>query len=211
MDATCLTLGSLWTFKYLYIFPDKNVKIIIFIILLIGWIKLKVTLISIYCVYDRNGRSFVNGTLKEGQNKVKYQKTWDHRIRFLFGCVTSKKTSKISDISRIFGQYFIDLDVVPSDIVAGLKLLRKYQIREMEESIENKIVISIRGSLSMADAVTDLRGTNEVLPLKVARNDWLAHKDHMERMEPKLPPRRDYSNKLAGDRGRGRPVSDGWT
>lgn len=39
-----------------------------------------------------------------------------------------------------------------------------------------KIVISIRGTLSMKDVLTDLNAEGEVLPLEPHRDDWLGHK-----------------------------------
>lgn len=39
-----------------------------------------------------------------------------------------------------------------------------------------KIVISIRGTLSMQDVLTDLNAEGEVLPIDPAREDWLGHK-----------------------------------
>lgn len=35
--------------------------------------------------------------------------------------------NSFSDIARLLSEFFRDLDVVPSDVVAGLVLLRKYQ------------------------------------------------------------------------------------
>lgn len=39
-----------------------------------------------------------------------------------------------------------------------------------------KIVISIRGTLSMEDILTDLNGESEILPLIDSREDWLCHR-----------------------------------
>lgn len=39
-----------------------------------------------------------------------------------------------------------------------------------------KVVVSIRGTLSMKDLITDLNAESEVLPLTPPREDWLGHK-----------------------------------
>ena len=41
---------------------------------------------------------------------------------------------------------------------------------------QKKIVVSIRGTLSMKDILTDLNAEAEVLPLNPPRDDWLGHK-----------------------------------
>jgi hypothetical protein len=63
-----------------------------------------------------------------------YQDSWDHRCRLLFCCMGNSDRSRNSftEIARLLSDFFRDLDVVPSDVVAGLVLLRKFQILERE-------------------------------------------------------------------------------
>uniref|UniRef100_A0A8W7Q165 sn-1-specific diacylglycerol lipase n=1 Tax=Anopheles coluzzii TaxID=1518534 RepID=A0A8W7Q165_ANOCL len=63
-----------------------------------------------------------------------YQDSWDHRCRLLFCCMGNSDRSRNSftDIARLLSDFFRDLDVVPSDVVAGLVLLRKFQKLERE-------------------------------------------------------------------------------
>lgn len=58
-----------------------------------------------------------------------YQDSWDHRCRLLFCCMSSSEHNRNSfaDIARLLSDFFRELDVVPSDVVAGLVLLRKFQ------------------------------------------------------------------------------------
>ena len=46
--------------------------------------------------------------------------------------------NSFTDIARLLSDFFRDLDVVPSDVVAGLVLLRKFQKIE-RESIVNQV------------------------------------------------------------------------
>ena len=46
-----------------------------------------------------------------------------------------------------------------------------------------QVVISIRGTLSMKDVVTDLNAEAEVLPLTPPREDWLGHKGMVQAAE----------------------------
>lgn len=41
---------------------------------------------------------------------------------------------------------------------------------------KSKIVVSIRGTLSMKDVLTDLNAEGDVLPLEPRQDDWLGHK-----------------------------------
>lgn len=46
-----------------------------------------------------------------------------------------------------------------------------------------QVVISIRGTLSMKDVMTDLNAEGEVLPLTPPREDWLGHKGMVQAAE----------------------------
>lgn len=63
-----------------------------------------------------------------------YQDSWDHRCRLLFCCMggADRNRNSFTDIARLLSDFFRELDVVPSDVVAGLVLLRKFQKIERE-------------------------------------------------------------------------------
>jgi hypothetical protein len=44
--------------------------------------------------------------------------------------------NSFTDIARLLSDFFRDLDVVPSDVVAGLVLLRKFQKIEREAIVK---------------------------------------------------------------------------
>ncbi|XP_020611313.1 sn1-specific diacylglycerol lipase beta-like [Orbicella faveolata] len=102
--------------------------------------------------------------------------------------------SAVSDIADILASELHDVDLVPSDIAVGLILLQdeqereqaerrtKGEVRNTEAAVNNGIyevpfyvavdhdhqavVVSIRGSLSMQDALTDLTGQQEELNIE---------------------------------------------
>lgn len=110
---------------------------------------------TIWCSFDVAGRSWVKlkkyqkslreqGTKfqykRSGGNSARtwrhrkvrraYQNSWDSRCQLLFCCVNPsnrKSRSSFADIARVLSEFFRDLDVVPSDVVVGLVLLRKRQ------------------------------------------------------------------------------------
>lgn len=117
-------------------------------------------LITIWCTFDRAGRSWVKMTrfqrsMKEGETKYHYkrsgnhrpnwrqrkvmrtyQDTWNHRCKILFCCMSRSDQYKdsFSEIARLLTDFFRDLDLVPTDIVAGLVLLRKQQ-KKLQETL----------------------------------------------------------------------------
>lgn len=70
-----------------------------------------------------------------------YQDSWDHRCRLLFCCMSSSEHNRNSfaDIARLLSDFFRELDVVPSDVVAGLVLLRKFQKLERQTVVRQVI------------------------------------------------------------------------
>lgn len=69
-----------------------------------------------------------------------YQDSWNNRCKILFCCMSGSERSRNSftDIARLLSDFFRDLDVVPSDVVAGLVLLRKFQKLEREAIVRQK-------------------------------------------------------------------------
>lgn len=60
----------------------------------------------------------------------------------LFCCIgsTERNRDSFADIARLLSDFFRDLDVVPSDVVAGLVLLRKFQRFEREAIVQQVII-----------------------------------------------------------------------
>lgn len=49
---------------------------------------------------------------------------------------SDRSQNSFGDIARLLSDFFRDIDVVPSDVVAGLILLRKYQKIERESIVK---------------------------------------------------------------------------
>ncbi|XP_059079091.1 diacylglycerol lipase-alpha-like isoform X2 [Tigriopus californicus] len=80
--------------------------------------------------YKRSGGR-VNRSWRHRKVRRAYQNSWDHRCQMLLCCAKSsnpnKQKNSFSDIARVLSEFFRDLDVVPSDVLVGLVLLRKRQ------------------------------------------------------------------------------------
>lgn len=92
--------------------------------------------------FDKNGRFWVKGN--HSKLELKYRKGWERKFRFLFCCVRSpKRNPRISDLSNILSSFLIELDVVPTDVAAGLILLKDFQKLEREVSVKNVSVYNV--------------------------------------------------------------------
>ncbi|CAG2106899.1 unnamed protein product [Medioppia subpectinata] len=123
-----------------------------------------IMIVTIWCTYDAAGRSWVKmkvyqNSLKEGQSKFRYrrsgnsqrnwrhriavreyQDSWDRRCRLLFCCVgaNDRQQNSFTEIAKLLSEFFRDLDVVPSDVIAGLILLRRHQ------RLERRVIVDKR-------------------------------------------------------------------
>lgn len=122
-------------------------------------------MVSVWCVYDSAGRSWVKmkqyqqRSLRESDsrrhykhsgNRIRnwrhrkvvraYRNSWNKRCRLLFCCMGNSPQNKNSfaDIAKLLSDFFQDLDVVPSDVIASLVLLRNFQ------KIEEKLIVEQR-------------------------------------------------------------------
>jgi sn1-specific diacylglycerol lipase len=106
-----------------------------------------ITLLSLLCIYDRAGKSFYKLKLLEFDyrkhpHKIDeslrlfrhrktfyyYNKHWLLRLKCLFCLVKEDKVkANLANIAETLSSFFYKYDVVPSDILAGLLLLREEQ------------------------------------------------------------------------------------
>ncbi|KNC27306.1 hypothetical protein FF38_08956 [Lucilia cuprina] len=164
-DIAWLIMGTLWLTKY---YLESTIvsteKRIFFAIIVSNWALVFVTMATIWCTFDTAGRSWVKmkkyqRSMRETESRFNYkrsnsmnrnwrqrkvirayQDSWDHRCRLLFCCIGSSERNRNSftDIARLLSDFFRELDVVPSDVVAGLVLLRKFQRLEREAVVRQR-------------------------------------------------------------------------
>ncbi|XP_039958758.1 uncharacterized protein LOC120773756 isoform X1 [Bactrocera tryoni] len=163
-DITWLVLSTMWLTNCYFDAPIDEAKQFFMAIVICNWALVFITLITIWCTFDAAGRSWVkmkkyqrsmretesrfnykrSGSMNRNwrQRKVMraYQDSWDHRCRLLFCCMggTDRNRNSFTDIARLLSDFFRELDVVPSDVVAGLVLLRKFQKIEREAVVRQR-------------------------------------------------------------------------
>ncbi|XP_044017394.1 diacylglycerol lipase-alpha isoform X5 [Aphidius gifuensis] len=147
---------------------DQTKKDVFLGLIICNWCIVGSIMVTVWCTYDAAGRSWVKmkkyqRSMREAesrgggrmhykrsgsrnrnwrQRKVirAYQDSWDNRCRMLFCCIgnSDRNRNSFADIARLLSDFFRDLDVVPSDVVAGLVLLRKFQKVERELIVKQR-------------------------------------------------------------------------
>lgn len=157
LDFGALIMIIVW-FKEFYSCEIEEPKEIVMSAVICNTLVELIVIMTMYCSFDPAGRSWVKmkqyqRSMRESESRFNYrrsgnrsrnwrqrkvlrayQDSWNQRCRFLFCCMGSSDRSRNSftDIARLLSDFFRDLDVVPSDVVAGLVLLRKFQKLERE-------------------------------------------------------------------------------
>lgn len=73
-----------------------------------------------------------------------------------------KRMVNVGEVEVIYTTFHVDVGETPFFVAV--------------DYTKSKIVVSIRGTLSMKDVLTDLNAEGEVLPLEPRMDDWLGHK-----------------------------------
>ncbi|XP_018373307.1 PREDICTED: sn1-specific diacylglycerol lipase alpha isoform X3 [Trachymyrmex cornetzi] len=167
VETGWLCTGVTWLARYYQTCPVDQAKDVMLGLVISNWCLLALMMVTIWCTYDAAGRSWVKmkkyqRSMREAesrgarlhykrsgsrsrnwrQRKVirAYQDSWDNRCRVLFCCMgnSDRNRNSFADIARLLSDFFRDLDVVPSDVVAGLVLLRKFQKIERELIVKQR-------------------------------------------------------------------------
>ncbi|XP_045466398.1 diacylglycerol lipase-alpha isoform X2 [Harmonia axyridis] len=164
IEGGWLSAGVYWLVTYYKTCQIEIAKEYVLGLIIFNWCLLLSVLITVWCTYDAAGRSWVkmkqyqksmremeskyqykrsNSTRNWRQRKVlrAYQDRWQQRCKFLFCCYSAsdRNRNSFSDIAKLLSDFFRDLDVVPSDVLVGLVLLRKFQKIERKNIIEQKL------------------------------------------------------------------------
>lgn len=162
-----LISAIIWMKEYYWDCPLEEPKEIVLTSVVCNLLVEMSVIMTMYCTFDPAGRSWVK--MKQYQRSMKvsesrfnyrrsgsrsrnwrqrkvmraYQDSWNQRCKLLFCCMGSSDRSRNSftDIARLLSDFFRDLDVVPSDVVAGLVLLRKFQKLEREVIVRQVIIL----------------------------------------------------------------------
>ncbi|XP_018355248.1 PREDICTED: sn1-specific diacylglycerol lipase alpha [Trachymyrmex septentrionalis] len=167
VETGWLCTGITWLARYYQTCPVDQAKDVMLGLVISNWCLLALMMVTIWCTYDAAGRSWVKmkkyqRSMREAESRAArlhykrsgsrsrnwrqrkviraYQDSWDNRCRVLFCCMgnSDRNRNSFADIARLLSDFFRDLDVVPSDVVAGLVLLRKFQKIERELIVKQR-------------------------------------------------------------------------
>ncbi|NXA55282.1 DGLA lipase, partial [Nothocercus julius] len=139
-------VGIIWLTQYYASCNDVTAKSVTLGMYLEGgvlcnWVVILSVCITVLCVFDPTGRTFVKlrATKRRQRNLRTYNlrhrleegqaSSWTRRLKVFLCCTRTKdsQSDAYSEIAYLFAEFFRDLDIVPSDIIAGLVLLRQRQ------------------------------------------------------------------------------------
>ncbi|KOC64223.1 Sn1-specific diacylglycerol lipase alpha [Habropoda laboriosa] len=167
VETGWLCTGVTWLVHYYQTCPVDQIKDVMLGLVISNWCVLASVMVTVWCTYDAAGRSWVKmkkyqRSMREAESRCAklhynrsgsrnrnwrqrkviraYQDSWDNRCRLLFCCMgnSDRNRNSFADIARLLSDFFRDLDVVPSDVVAGLVLLRKFQKIERELIVKQR-------------------------------------------------------------------------
>uniref|UniRef100_V9KDF3 Diacylglycerol lipase-beta n=1 Tax=Callorhinchus milii TaxID=7868 RepID=V9KDF3_CALMI len=149
---------------------DCSSTLIVGVILaiVVSWIILFFTLVAVLVVFDPLGKPkkfeyYLNHNLESSESdQLLYKartvaaRVWEHRLKLLCCCIMQddEVRTAFSSLGELFGGFFMDTDLVPSDIAAGLSLLHQEQdkieqTREPEVVCHNPAVATVPEELDM--------------------------------------------------------------
>ncbi|NXV79798.1 DGLA lipase, partial [Atlantisia rogersi] len=134
-------VGIVWLTQYYASCNDLTAKSVTLGMVVCNWVVILSVCITVLCVFDPTGRTFVKlrATKRRQRNLRTYNlrhrleegqaSSWTRRLKVFLCCTRTKdsQSDAYSEIAYLFAEFFRDLDIVPSDIIAGLVLLRQRQ------------------------------------------------------------------------------------
>ncbi|KAM6115418.1 diacylglycerol lipase-alpha [Pterocles gutturalis] len=134
-------VGIVWLTQYYASCNDVTAKSVTLGMVVCNWVVILSVCITVLCVFDPTGRTFVKlrATKRRQRNLRTYNlrhrleegqaSSWTRRLKVFLCCTRTKdsQSDAYSEIAYLFAEFFRDLDIVPSDIIAGLVLLRQRQ------------------------------------------------------------------------------------
>uniref|UniRef100_A0A4W5LQC7 Diacylglycerol lipase alpha n=1 Tax=Hucho hucho TaxID=62062 RepID=A0A4W5LQC7_9TELE len=141
VELVYAVVGIAWLFQFYQPCSDVTAKNLALGIVVCNWLVIFSVCFTLMCTFDPTGRTFVKlkATRRRQRNLTTYTlrhrleegqaSSWSRRLKFFMCCTRAQDTQSdaYSEVASLFAEFFRDLDIVPSDIIAGLVLLRQRQ------------------------------------------------------------------------------------
>ncbi|XP_007526388.1 diacylglycerol lipase-alpha [Erinaceus europaeus] len=177
-------VGIVWLTQYYTSCNDLMAKNVTLGMVVCNWVVILSVCITVLCVFDPTGRTFVKlrATKRRQRNLRTYNlrhrleegqaTSWSRRLKVFLCCTRTKdsQSDAYSEIAYLFAEFFRDLDIVPSDIIAGLVLLRQRQRAKRSAVLDeanNDILAFLSGMpVTRNTKYLDLKNSQEMLRYK---------------------------------------------
>ncbi|XP_064144024.1 diacylglycerol lipase-alpha isoform X2 [Loxodonta africana] len=177
-------VGIVWLTQYYTSCNDLTAKNVTLGMVVCNWVVILSVCITVLCVFDPTGRTFVKlrATKRRQRNLRTYNlrhrleegqaTSWSRRLKVVLCCTRTKdsQSDAYSEIAYLFAEFFRDLDIVPSDIIAGLVLLRQRQRAKRNAVLDeanNDILAFLSGMpVTRNTKYLDLKNSQEMLRYK---------------------------------------------
>ncbi|KAL4642141.1 sn1-specific diacylglycerol lipase alpha [Arapaima gigas] len=141
VELVYAVVGIAWLVQYYQPCSDVTAKNLTLGIVVCNWLVIFSMCFTLMCTFDPTGRTFVKlkATRRRQRNLTTYTlrhrleegqaSSWSRRLKFFMCCTRAQdsQSDAYSEVASLFAEFFRDLDIVPSDIIAGLVLLRQRQ------------------------------------------------------------------------------------
>lgn len=171
------SLGAAWVVKGIQC--DKTVVIGIIVTVIVSWIVIATTMVTIILVFDPLGGKMRPEHLDSSNQLLTGLKTaaksvWETRVQFCCCCVGQDDNTRVafSSTAELFSTYFSDTDLVPSDIAAGFTLLHQQQDNISNSLEPREVVTHSPGQSQEADLDAEVENCHHYMPFAAAAYGW---------------------------------------
>ncbi|KAL6468545.1 hypothetical protein MHYP_G00220690 [Metynnis hypsauchen] len=184
VELVYAVVGIAWLVQYYQPCSDDTAKNLALGIVVCNWLVIFSVCFTMMCTFDPTGRTFVKlkATRRRQRNLTTYTlrhrleegqaSSWSRRLRFFMCCTRAQdsQSDAYSEVASLFAEFFRDLDIVPSDIIAGLVLLRQRQRAKRSAILEqpnNDILAFLSGMpVTRSTRYLDLKNSTEMAMYK---------------------------------------------
>uniref|UniRef100_A0A8B9HXX3 Diacylglycerol lipase-alpha n=1 Tax=Astyanax mexicanus TaxID=7994 RepID=A0A8B9HXX3_ASTMX len=184
VELVYAVVGIAWLVQYYQPCSDDTAKNLALGIVVCNWLVIFSVCFTMMCTFDPTGRTFVKlkATRRRQRNLTTYTlrhrleegqaSSWSRRLRFFMCCTRAQdsQSDAYSEVASLFAEFFRDLDIVPSDIIAGLVLLRQRQRAKRSAILDqpnNDILAFLSGMpVTRSTRYLDLKNSTEMAMYK---------------------------------------------
>ncbi|XP_060696571.1 diacylglycerol lipase-beta [Hemiscyllium ocellatum] len=150
-----------------------------------SWVFLLFTVVAVLIFFDPLGRpkhlNYLGGAARDLESSDSVQaksiaaRVWECRLKLMCCCVpkdTKDNRAAFTDIAELFTAFFLDTDLVPGDIAAGLTLLHQEQDKREQCSDLEEVACTVPQSQTAEELDIELENSAHYMQFAVAAYGW---------------------------------------